>query len=143
MNSNIKYSSKTHQHSTQLGNLKYLCDDVLGVVVDFLPNSDLHSMIQISKSYLFKLFLHKRYTNFKQHRREKLEHIFSLREPNYQFANLVFKKRTCIIANCNNTNTTLNYFKPKNIYVPYCAICWLDKANISICWLDKIVSRYN
>ena len=54
MNSNIKYSSKTHQHSTQLGNLKYLCDDVLGVVVDFLPNSDLHSMIQISKSYLFK-----------------------------------------------------------------------------------------
>ena len=52
MDDAIKCNSKTYNHTEQLGDLAYLCDDVLGVVIDFLPNKDLYSITLLSNSYL-------------------------------------------------------------------------------------------
>ena len=71
MDDAIKCNSKTYNHTEQLGDLAYLCDDVLGVVIDFLPNKDLYSVTLLSNSYLYKQVLHRRYCAFKNKRDRK------------------------------------------------------------------------
>ena len=90
-NLRLKYDSKTHNHKEQLGDLEHLCDDVLSVVSDFLPNKDVFTIGLLANSYLYKVLVYRRYVAFKKKRREKIEKIISMRDKDNQFANKVFK----------------------------------------------------
>ena len=124
MNYELQYDSNTHHHDIQLGNLENLCDDVIGVVADFLSNSDVYNMAQLSNSYLFKILLYRRYFDFNKKRREKLENIYSMRDNNYQFASKLFKWGRCVISDCGNTRARLDYFTDHVYRIPYCSNCW-------------------
>ena len=124
MESNIKYNSKTHNHREQLGDLINLCDDVLSVVSDFLPNKDVFNMGVLANSYLYKLLIHRRYCAFKKKRREKMEKIISMRDKDNQFANKVFKWDKCVVAECEHKRARLTHFTDDIYRIPYCSVCW-------------------
>jgi len=124
MDYDLQYDSNTHHHDIQLGELEHLCDDVIGVVADFLPNSDVYNISQLSNSYLYKLLLHRRYLHFNIKRREKIENNYSMRDNNYQFASKIFKWGRCVRSECGNTRAKLDYFTDNTYRIPYCSFCW-------------------
>ena len=127
MDPEILYDPKTHNHPQQLGDLAHLCDDVLGVVTEFLPNNDVYNITLLSNSYLYKLFFHRRYYTFKQKRREKMEKIISMRDKNYQYANTVFKWGKCVVTDCEHRRARLIHFTDDIYRIPYCSVCWENK----------------
>jgi len=124
MESNSKYDSKTHNHKQQLGDLEHLCDDVLSVVSDFLPNKDVFTIGLLANSYLYKVLVYRRYVAFKKKRREKIEKIISMRDKDNQFANKVFKWGKCVVADCDHYRGRLTHFTEDVYRTPYCSMCW-------------------
>lgn len=113
-----------HNHNIQLGTLKNLCDDVIYVACDFLTNKDIYNMSQLSKSYLFNDIISRRLNIFKKNRKKVIEKSFITREPEFQFANTIFKDGLCVTRNCNGRRCFLSHFTEKTIYIPYCIACW-------------------
>ena len=124
MNNN-KEIIKDNNHTSQLGSLIHLCDDVILLSCEFLTNKETFNMSQLSKSYLFKQVNSRRLKVFKKQRKKVIENCIQHRNPQFQYASTIFKQGICVKKDCGKIRCKLVHFTKKNIYVPYCTVCWL------------------
>ena len=121
-------------YKKQLGNLYNIVDDCIWYICEYLENPDFNNLYKSSRYFFFGKILNKRLKLFKDNRKKKIEITYLKRDPEYQFANLIFRIGKCVISDCNIrrgrlrlTNITSEQNRNTFFSVPYCAYHWNNK----------------